>query len=184
MKFHILMDWDFYKFIFSQDFVPLPSRVPFTRQQGKTGRLDVLTTRATLDLPTSPFNSSLEDFFCARGKGPPPAPWSEARRPLFRSNGGSSTSCTRARRPRPPCRMIAKGEKQVFATAEKRELTGSSHKRLSRFPTESVLIEGAQGLLEVPFPRSENRKKEEGFCPCRVFISLVKNSVSASLVAF
>ena len=33
------------------------------RQQGKTGPLDVLTTRATLDLPTSPFNSSLEDFF-------------------------------------------------------------------------------------------------------------------------
>ena len=80
--------------------------------------------------------------------------------------------------------MITKGEKQVFATAEKRDLTGSSHKSLSRFPTESVLIEGAQGLLEVPFPRSENRKKEEGFCPCRVFISLVKNSVSASLLAY
>ena len=80
--------------------------------------------------------------------------------------------------------MIAKGERQVFATAEKRDLTGSSHKSLSRFPTESVLIEGAQGLLEVPFPRSENRKKEEEFCPCRVFISLVKNSVSASLIAY
>ena len=81
-----------------------------------------------------------------------------------------------------PTQMIAKGERQVFATAEKRDLTGSSHKSLSRFPTESVLIEGAQGLLEMPFPRSE--KKEEEFCPCRVFISLVKNSVSASLVAY
>ena len=83
-----------------------------------------------------------------------------------------------------PTQMIAKGERQVFATEEKRDLTGSSHKRLSRFPTESVLIEGAQGILEVPFPRSENRKKEEEFCPCRVFISLVKNSVNASLVAY
>ena len=28
-----------------------------------------------------------------------------------------------------PTQMIAKGERQVFATAEKRDLTGSYHKR-------------------------------------------------------
>ena len=45
-----------------------------------------------------------------------------------------------------PTQMIAKGERQVFATVKKCDLTGSYHKRLSRFPTESVLLEAAPGL--------------------------------------
>ena len=73
-----------------------------------------------------------------------------------------------------PTQMIAKGERQVFATADKHDLTGSSHKRLSRFPTESVLIESASGLLEVPFPRSVNRKKEEEFCLVEYLFPLLK----------
>ena len=147
IKFHILMDWDLYKFIFSQDFVSLPSWVPLTRQQGKKGPLDVSTTRATLKPPDLASHSSLEDFFVPEVKvyhlprGPKQGvPCSDPMEDLHH-------------------RALGQGDPVLLVDWSPRERGRSSQQRFSWFPTETVLIRGSRPLRGA-IPRESESESE------------------------
>ena len=77
---------------------------------------------STLSHPCHPLAPRLVSQICFgrflrhRDEAPPPAPWSEVQGvPCSRSNGGSSSTSTEARRPVLLVEMILKVESEVFA---------------------------------------------------------------------
>ena len=145
--------------MFTQDFVPLPLRVPLTRQQGRAGPSTPSRLAPPSSLPTLPFNSSLEDFFVPEVKlhhpprGPEqgvPCPDSMEDLHQRALGQGKPILLVVDRSPRERGRSSPSGETRPHS---------SSHKRSTWFPTDVRPHKSL--LLEVPLRGAFSTFREE-----------------------